>query len=84
LPKAGNKLPLKGSSIDLPQILILQELWIDFSFDFVLDGVCNPVRNVLGLKRYGRGSRREERTSPSSRNYLSLIAKSGQQATIKG
>jgi hypothetical protein len=21
----------------------------------VLDGVCNPVRNVLGLKRYGRG-----------------------------
>jgi hypothetical protein len=80
LPKAGNKLPLKGSSIDLPQILILQELWIDY----VLDGVCNPVRNVLGLKRYGRGSRREERTSPSSRNYLSLIAKSGQQATIKG
>jgi hypothetical protein len=21
----------------------------------VLDGVCNPVRNVLELKRYGRG-----------------------------
>jgi hypothetical protein len=29
------------------------------------DGVCNPVRNVSSLKRYGRGSRREERTSPS-------------------